>query len=465
MFKFDLKGNGTSVRTEVLAGVTTFLSMVYILAVYPSVMSRIGIPAGGAVIAAALAAFLGTALMGWLGRYPFALAPGVGIVPFFALSVVIGMGVSWQFAMMAVFLEGVIFLVCTLIPLREKIFDAIPLPLKTAIGVGIGFFIIFIGLQGARVIVADRHSLTALVKFRAEFGGSGVCAVLALAGLLATVVMYHYRVRGAILWGILFTWGLGMICQALGVYKVNAAAGMYSLYPRFELSALGGAFREFGSLCGECLNVGKWKIRGSTLTGWKLLLSGNFLVVMFTLLFDDLFNTLGTLTGVASTANMLDKEGKLPRLKGALLADALATTGGALIGATTTTTYVESATGVSVGGRTGLSSYVTAALFLLAIVLAPVFTAIPAFATAPALIMVGFLMISQIVKIDFGDIAVGFPCLLAIIMMAFSYNIADGICLGFIAWTTVNLFCGKRKRVNWVLIVLSMLFLLKYIFL
>ena len=465
MFKFDLKDHGTNVRTEVLAGITTFLSMVYILAVYPSVMSRIGIPAGGAVIAAALAAFMGTTLMGWLGRYPFALAPGVGIVPFFALSVVIGMGISWQFAMMAVFLEGLVFLVCTLIPLREKIFNAIPLPLKTAIGVGIGFFIIFIGLQGARAIVADRNSLTTLVKFRAEFPVSGICAVLALAGLLATVVMYHYRVRGAILWGILFTWGLGMICQALGVYKVNPVAGMYSLYPNFRSGALGGAFREFGSLCGQCLNVGEWKIRGSTLTGWKLLFSGNFLVVMFTLLFDDLFNTLGTLTGVASTANMLDREGKLPRLKGALLADALATTGGALIGATTTTSYVESATGVSVGGRTGLTAYVTAAMFLLAIVFAPVFTAIPAFATAPALIMVGFLMISQIVKINFGDVAEGFPCLLAIIMMAFSYNIADGICLGFIAWTTINLLCGKRERVNWVLIVLSILFVLKYIFL
>ena len=465
MFKFDLKANGTNFRTEVLAGVTTFLSMVYILAVYPSVMSRIGIPAGGAVIAAALASFLGTFLMGWLAKYPFALAPGVGIVPFFALSVVIGMGVSWQFAMAAVFIEGLVFLLCTLIPLREKIFDAIPLPLKTSIGVGIGFFIIFIGLQGAKVIVADGNSLTTLVKFRPAFRTSGICAVLALAGLLATVVMYHFRIRGAILWGILFTWGLGMFCQATGVYKVNAAAGMYSLYPDFRMSAVGGAFREFGSLCGECLNVGKWEMRGSTLSGWKLLFSANFLVVMFTLLFDDLFNTLGTLTGVASTAKMLDKDGKLPRLKGALLADALATTAGALMGATTTTTYVESATGVSVGGRTGLSSYVTAALFLLAIFFSPVFTAIPPFATAPALIIVGYFMVSQIVKINFDDVSEAFPCLIAIIVMPFSYNIADGICFGFIAWTLVNLFCGKWRRVNVFLIILSLLFAAKYIFL
>ena len=465
MFKFDLEANGTNVRTEVLAGVTTFLSMVYILAVYPNVMGSIGIPPGGAVVAAALASFLGTFLMGWLGRYPFALAPGVGIVPFFAFSVVMAMGVSWQFAMMAVFIEGVIFLVCTLIPIREKIFNAIPLPLKTSIGVGIGFFIIFIGLQGARLIVDSRTCLTTLVRFRADFDSSGICAVLTLAGLLATVAMHHRKVRGAMLWGILFTWGLGMICQALGIYKVDPAAGMRSLYPELKPSVLGGAFREFRSLCGECLNMDKWSLRGSEQTGWRLLFSGNFLVVMFTLLFDDLFNTLGTLTGVASTANMLDKDGKLPRLKGALLADALATTAGALMGATTTTSYVESATGVSVGGRTGLSSYVTAVLFLLAIVFAPVFTAIPAFATAPALIMVGFFMVSQITRINFGDLTEAFPCLIAMIVMPFSYNIADGICFGFIAWTTVNLCCGRRDRVNWFLIVFSLLFLLKYIFL
>jgi AGZA family xanthine/uracil permease-like MFS transporter len=242
-------------------------------------------------------------------------------------------------------------------------------------------------------------------------------------------------------------------------------AKMYSLYPSLNFSSIGGAFREFGSLFGECLDVNKWSLKDSQLTGWKLLLSGNFLVVMFTLLFDDLFNTLGTLTGVASTANMLDKDGKMPRLKQALLADAVATTAGALLGATTTTTYVESATGVSEGGKTGLASYVTAALFLASVLLAPIFTAIPGFATAPALIMVGFLMIGQITKIDFNDLTETFPCLLAIIIMPFSYNIADGICFGFIACTGVNLACGRRDRVNAILIVFSILFLLKYILL
>ena len=464
MFHFHLAENGTTVKTEIIAGITTFLSMVYILAVYPSVMSEIGIPAGGAVIAAALASFLGTFLMGALAKYPFALAPGVGIVPFFAFSVVMSMGISWQFGMMAVFLEGIIFLICTVVPLREKLFNAIPLPLKTAIGVGIGFFIVFIGLQGAKIIV-DGSCLTTLVSFRVSFRTSGLCALLALLGLFATVVLFHKRVKGAILIGILFTWALGMLCQAVGIYHVDPDAKMYSLYPTLNPSAIGDAFHEFGSLFGQCLDVDKWSLKGSPLTGWKLLLSGNFLVVMFTLLFDDLFNTLGTLTGVASTANMLDKDGKMPRLKQALLADAVATTAGALLGATTTTSYVESATGVSEGGRTGLTSYVTAALFLVSILLAPIFTAIPGFATAPALIMVGFLMIGHISQINFNDLTEAFPCLLAIIVMPFAYNIADGICFGFIAWTGVNLVCGRRDRVNAILIVFSLLFILKYILL
>ena len=217
MFHFHLTENGTTVKTEIIAGITTFLSMVYILAVYPSVMSEIGIPAGGAVVAAALASFIGTILMGLIAKYPFALAPGVGIVPFFAFSVVSGMGISWQFGMMAVFVEGIIFLICTLIPVREKIFDAIPLPLKTSIGVGIGFFIVFIGLQGGRIIV-EGSSLTTLVSFRNAWATNGICATLALIGLLATVVLFHKRVKGAILIGILFTWGLGMLCQATGLY-------------------------------------------------------------------------------------------------------------------------------------------------------------------------------------------------------------------------------------------------------
>ena len=447
-----------------LAGLTTFLSMAYILALYPSVMSKIGLPAGGAMIAAALSAAFGTFLMGVMAKYPFALAPGVGIVPFFAYSVVIAMKISWQFAMMAVFVEGLIFILLSLTRVREMLFDIIPRPLKIAIGVGIGLFIIFIALQGARVVTAG-PCLTMLVQFRKDFNPSGLCALLALIGTVVTVQLYHRRVVGALLWGILITWGLGMLCQWAGIYQVNPDAGLHSLYPTFSVDACGQAFREFGTLVGQCLNVGAWSSQGSGLSGLSLLLSINFLVVIFTLLFDDLFNTIGTLAGIASASGMLDKDGRLPRAKKALLADALATSAGALIGATTTTTYVESATGILAGGRTKLTAYATAALFLVSVVFAPIFTAIPAFAIAPALLMVGYCMVSQITQINFNDPPEALPCLMAIVIMPFAYNIADGIFFGFIFWTVINLLCGRKERVNAFLIVLSVLFILKYAFL
>ncbi len=453
-----------SVRTELLAGLTTFLSMAYILALYPNVMSRIGLPAGGAMIAAALSAAFGTFLMGLLAKYPFALAPGVGIVPFFAYSVVIAMKISWQFAMMAVFVEGLIFILLSLTRAREFLFDIIPRPLKIAISVGIGLFIIFIALQGAKIITTG-PCLTTLVQFRKDFGTSGLCATLAIIGTVITVKLYHRRVTGALLWGILITWGLGIVCQATGIYRVNPAAGMYSLYPSLSFESCGRAFSEFGSLFGQCLNVGEWSSQGSSASGLKLMFSINFLVVIFTLLFDDLFNTIGTLAGIASTAGLLDKDGRLPRARQALLADAIATSAGALLGATTTTTYVESATGFLVGGRTRLTAYTTSGLFLLSIVLAPLFTAIPAFAIAPALIIVGYCMVSQITQINFDDLPEALPCLLAICFMPFAYNIADGIFFGFISWTVINLICGRRDRVNAFLVVLSILFVLKYIFL
>ena len=457
-------GRTYSVRTELLAGLITFLSMAYILALYPTVMSNIGIPPGGAMIAAALASAFGTFMMGYLAKYPFALAPGVGIVPFFAYSVVIAMRVSWQFAMMAVFVEGLLFIVLSLTKVREMLFDIIPRPLKIAIGVGIGLFVIYIALQGAKIITAG-PCLTTLVNFRKSFGTSGICALLALVGTLLTVKMCHRNVPGALLWGIMITWGMGMLCQLAGIYRVDPAAGMYSLYPTLTVSSCGQAFREFGAMFGQCLNVSKWSADGSLLSGLELLFSLNFLVLFFTLLFDDIFDTVGTLAGIASASGMLDKDGKLPRAKQAMLADALATSAGALMGATTTTTYLESAAGIMAGGRTKLTAYTTAALFLVSIVLAPLFTAIPAFAIAPALFMVGFYMVSQITRINFDDLAEAFPCLAAIVIMPFSYNITDGIFFGFIFWTVVNLLCGRRDRVNAFLITLSILFLLKYIFL
>jgi len=450
--------------TELLAGLTTFLSMAYILALYPSVMGRIGLPPGGAMIAAALSAAFGTFLMGYWAKYPFALAPGVGIVPFFAYSVVLSMKISWQFAMMAVFVEGLIFILLSLTRLREKLFDIIPPQLKTAISVGIGFFILFIALQGAKIIVAG-PCLTAMVQFRQECRVSGLCALLAIVGTGITAVLCSRRIVGALLLGILVTWGLGILCQMTGIYRVDPAEGMFSLYPSLGSDSCGQAFREFGSLVGQCLNVERWSSQGSGTSGWKLLFSINFLVVIFTLLFDDLFNTIGTLAGIASASGMLDREGKLPRAREALLADAVATAGGALLGATTTTTYVESATGILAGGRTRLTAYATAALFLLSVVFAPLFVAIPPFAIAPALFMVGFSMVSQITRIDFSDLPAALPCLTAIVIMPFAYNIADGIFFGFISWTVLNLCCGRRERVNLFLIVLSVLFLLKYILL
>ena len=451
-------------RTELLAGVTTFLSMAYILALYPNVMSRIGLPAGGAMIAAALSAAFGTFLMGFLARYPFALAPGVGIVPFFAYSVVIAMNISWQFAMMAVFVEGLLFILLSLTRVREILFNIIPQPLKIAISAGIGLFIIFIALQGAKVITAG-PCLTTLVQFRKSFSTSGICAFLALLGTVLTVKLYHRRITGALLWGILLTWVLGMLCQSAGLYQVNPEAGMFSLYPSFSVSSCTQSFREFGTLVGQCLNVNQWTSQESTLSGVKLLCSINFLVVIFTLLFDDLFNTIGTLAGIASASGMLDKDGRLPRVRQALLADAVATSAGALIGATTTTTYIESATGILAGGRTRWTAYSTAALFLVSTVFAPFFTAIPAFAIAPALLIVGFCMMSQITQINFNDLPEALPCLMTIIMMPFAYNIADGIFFGSIFWTVVHLLCGRKERVNAFLIILSILFILKYIFL
>lgn len=459
-----LEESGSSFRTELLAGLTTFLSMAYILALYPGIMSRIGLPPGGAMIAAALSAAFGTFLMGALSRYPFALAPGVGIVPFFAYSVVVAMKISWQFAMMAVFVEGLLFTILSLTRAREMLFDIIPRPLKIAISVGIGLFIIFIALQGARVVTAG-SCLTTLTQFRKDFHPSGLCAVLALVGTVITAKMYHGKVTGALLWGILITWGMGIVCQAVGIYHVAPEAGLHSLYPVFSFGSCGQAFQEFGSLVGQCLCVDKWASQESALKGINLLFSINFLVVIFTLLFDDLFNTIGTLAGIASASNMLDKDGRLPRARQALLADALATSAGALVGATTTTTYVESAAGIFAGGRTRLTAYAAAGFFLISTVFAPLFTAIPSFAVAPALLIVGYSMVSQIKEIDFGDLPEALPCLVAIVIMPFAYNIADGIFFGFIFWTVINLLCGRKDRVNAFLIVLSILFVLKYVFL
>ena len=452
---FKLKENKTDVKTEVLAGLTTFMTMAYILAVNPSILSATGMDAQAVLIATALASFAGTMFMAFFANYPFALAPGMGLNAYFAYTVVLGMGYSWQLALLAVFVEGIIFILLSLTNVREAIFNAIPMTLKSAVSVGIGLFIAFIGLQDAKLIVKSDATLVTYQTFKGElFHSVGIGAILTLVGILITAIFLIKKVRGGILFGILSTWVLGIIAQLVGLYVPNPDAGMYSVIPTafisLDLSALGSTF-------GQVFNKGAW--------GDVNIL--NFIVVMFAFLFVDIFDTLGTLIGCASKADMLDKDGKLPRIKGALMADAVATSVGAVLGTSTTTTYVESASGVAEGGKTGLTAVVTGLLFLLAIIFSPLFLTIPSFAIAPALIVVGFFMMGAVVKIDFSDYSEAIPAFLAIVAMPLAYSISEGIAIGFISWTIINLICGKakEKKISVLMYVLTILFICKYIFL
>lgn len=447
---FQLKENHTNVRTEVIAGFTTFMTMAYILAVNPNLLSAAGMDATAVLIATCLASFVGTLFMALLANYPFALAPGMGLNAYFAFTVCGTMGYSWQVALMAVFIEGVIFIVLSLTHVREAVFNAIPATLKKGVSAGIGLFIAFIGLQGAHIVVDNSSTLLTYVDFRANWHTEGICALLALIGLLLTTVLYIKKVKGSILIGILATWILGMICQAAGIYHVDAEAGFYSLYPVFALTD----FTKLGETFGQCFTA--------DFSGVGLL---NFIVVLLSFLFVDMFDTIGTLIGVSDKAGMLDKDGKLPRVKQALLADAVATSAGAVFGTSTTTTFVESSAGVGAGARTGLASVVTGGMFLVAIFFAPIFTAIPGFATAPALVFVGFLMLSAIVKIDFNDLTEAVPAYLCLIAMPLMYSIAEGIAIGVISYVLINLICGKAKKITPLMYVLAVLFICKYIFL
>lgn len=451
---FKLKENKTDVKTEVMAGITTFMTMAYILAVNPSILSAAGMDANAVLIATSLASFVGTALMALLANYPFALAPGMGLNAYFAYTVVLGMGYSWQIALFAVFLEGIIFIVLSLTNVREAIFNAIPMTLKSAVSVGIGLFIAFIGLQNAKIIVNSDATLLTYQTFKGEnFHSIGMGALLALIGVLITAILLVKKVKGGILFGIIATWVLGIFCELVGLYVPNPDAGMYSVIPSaiisFDFTAIGQSFgkvftADFGSI--------------------RIL---DFVVVMFAFLFVDLFDTLGTLIGVASKADMLDRDGKLPRIKGALLADAVATSVGAVFGTSTTTTYVESASGVTEGGRTGLTAMTTGLLFLLALIFSPLFLTIPSFATAPALIIVGFYMMGAVVRINFDDMAEAIPAFLCIIAMPLAYSISEGIAIGVISWTLLNLITGKGKdkKISVLMYILTVLFILKYIFL
>lgn len=451
---FKLRENHTNAKTEIMAGITTFMTMAYILAVNPSILSATGMDANAILIATSLSAFIGTALMAPLANYPFALAPGMGLNAYFAYTVVLKMGYTWQLALMAVFAEGIIFILLSLTNVREALFNAIPTTLKSAVSVGIGLFIAFVGLQNAKLIVNSDSTLLTYQSFKGEtFHSVGIGAILALIGVLIIAVMLVKKVKGAILYGILITWVLGILCELCGLYIPDAEAGMYSVIPTsfvsFDFSALGQTF-------GQVFKV--------DFTGLNVL---NFFAVMFAFLFVDLFDTLGTLIGVASKADMLDENGRLPRIKGALLADAVATSVGAVLGTSTTTTYVESASGVTEGGRTGLTAMTTGVLFLLAVIFSPLFLTIPSFATAPALIVVGFYMLGAVAKIDFDDLSDAIPAFLTIVAMPLAYSISEGIAIGVISWTLLNLITGKarEKKISPLMYVLTVLFILKYVLL
>lgn len=450
---FRLREHETNVKTEIIAGITTFMTMAYILAVNPGILSASGMDAGAVFTATAVSACLGTLIMAAFSNYPFALAPGMGLNAFFAYTVVGQMGYSWQVALAAVFIEGILFIILSLTKVREAIFNCIPTALKFGVTSGIGLFIAFIGLQNAKIVV-DGPTLVALYPFKASladgsFYTTGIGALLAVIGILLTAIMIVKRVPGGILFGILGTWLLGIICESTGMYIPDPKQGMFSVMPDFSggiaIPSMAPTFMQFD---------------------FSSILSFNFLTIILSFMFVDLFDTLGTLIGVASKANLLDKNGRLPKIEGALLADSIATTGGAVLGTSTVTTFVESSAGVAAGGRTGLTAVTVAVLFLLSLFFAPVFLAIPAFATAPALVLVGFLMFSSMLNIDFNDASEAIPAFVAAIAMPFMYSISEGISLGVISYVFINLLCGtyKQKQIGGIIYILAVLFILKYIF-
>ena len=445
---FHLKENRTTVQTELLAGLTTFMTMAYILAVNPLILSAAGMDAGAVFTATALASGISCVLMASFANLPFALSSAMGLNAFFAYTVVGQMGYSWQLALTAVLVEGLIFIALSVTNVREALFNAIPLTLKSAVTVGIGFFITFIGLQNAHVVVAG-PKLVALFSFpkamaEGTFHSEGITVLLALFGILLTAVLVIKNIKGHILIGIFATWGLGIVLELLGVYIPDPARGYFSLMPSGIIAppvSLAPTFLQFD---------------------FHAILSLDFIVVIFAFLFVDLFDTLGTLIGCASRADMLDEKGRLPRVKGALLADACGTALGACLGTSTISTYVESSAGIVEGGRTGLTAVTTAIFFLVALFFSPLFLAVPGFATAPALVIVGFLMMQQVAKIPWSDITEAIPSFICIAVMPFAYSIAEGIAFGIISYTLLHVASGKFRNVTWLMYFLTVLFILKY---
>ena len=428
---FKLKENKTDVKTEILAGITTFMTMVYILAVNPGMLSETGMDFGGVFTATALSAGVATLIMALYAKYPFALAPGMGLNAFFTYSVCIGMKQSWQFALTAVLVEGIIFILLSLLKVREAIFDLIPLSLKKAVSAGIGLFIALVGIKNAGIIVANEGTTIGLGDLTAN------ASIVALLGLIVIAILYARNVKGALLIGIIIATIIGI---PLGVTTLPEGFKIFSLPP--SLKDVAFKFVPFSEI-----------------------MTKDFWIIVVTFLFVDIFDTVGTLAGVASKSGMLDKEGKLPRVSRALTADAVGTIFGACMGTSTVTTFVESSAGVAAGGRTGLTSVTTGIMFILALFIAPLFAIIPAAATAPVLVVVGVFMMSAVMEINWHDLTEAVPAFLTIAMMPFAYSIAEGIVFGIVSYTLIKTFTGKAKDVSALMWVLSVLFVLREIFL
>lgn len=445
---FKLKEHNTTVKTEVMAGITTFLTMAYILAVNPNMLSASGMDSGAVFTATALASALATFIMAFWANYPIALSAGMGLNAYFAYTVCLGQlqGIDdpWKIALAAVLVEGIIFIILSFFKLRETIVNAIPENLKYGITSGIGLFIAFVGLKGAGVVVSDDSTLVAL----GNFGKPEVA--LCLIGILVIAVMNHYNVKGSILWGILITWVLGIIAQLTGWYVVDPDAGATSLIPSLSASSfippsISSTFCKFDF-------------------AWIGSHVSEFVVIVFSFLFVDMFDTIGTVIGVAEKADLLDEDGNLPRVGRVLMADAIGTVAGSMLGTSTVTSFVESSSGVAEGGKTGLTAMTTGILFLVALFLSPIFLAIPSFATAPALVIVGFFMASSIKKMEFdGDLADAVGGYLAFLMMPLTYSIANGIMFGVLAWFIIKVCTGQLKKIHPVMYIVCALFIIRVI--
>ncbi|MBE6391177.1 MAG: NCS2 family permease [Lentisphaerae bacterium] len=459
---FKLQENNTTVKREVYSGTVTFLAVSYILAVNPAILGSTGMDRGGVFFVTAIAAAFGTLAMALIANYPLVLAPAMGLNAFFAYTVVSKMGYSWQFALFAVVVEGIVFFLLSVSSIREKIIDAIPMPLKYAMGAGIGMFITLIAFKNAHIIKANPETFMTIQNFCGPgFSTAGISALLTLAGVLFAAWMMHRKISGALLYCILGTWGLGIVCQLLGIYVPAPEEGFVSMLPHFNCAAFIEPLNGFCELFGSAFHVSRWTSRESGVSGLPLLFSADFLVIGFAFFFTDFFDTVGTVNGAIVNTPLMKENGKIPRMRNILLADSIATLFGGILGTSTTSTFVESTIGIRSGARTGLAALTCVMWFLLSLIFAPVFLAIPCFATAPALIIISFLMMKVIVLIDWNDITGALPAYLLIAGTVFTYNISDGLGFGIISYTILN--CRIKGRVNWLMWVISLLFVLKYV--